>query len=79
MAWREKLAICMLIFFLCGVVIFYVVIFGRLLCPRFDDAWNTSELTEHAQSNTYYSAIAGASWALSFLSFLTSTDDTIIF
>lgn len=59
LAWREKLAICMLIFFLCGVVIFYVVGFGKLLCPDFDYAWNTNEVGEHAQSNTFYVAVYG--------------------
>jgi chitin synthase len=61
LAWREKLAICMLIFFLCGVVIFYVVVFGKLLCPDFDKAWNTNEVGEHAQSNTFYVAVHGSS------------------
>jgi chitin synthase len=59
MAWREKVAIFMMIFGLCGIVIFYIVIFGRLLCPDSDKAWNTSELATHAGDNDYYAAIAG--------------------
>jgi chitin synthase len=43
MAWREKLAIFMMVFMLCGTVIFYIVIFGRLLCPNSAKAWNETE------------------------------------
>lgn len=64
LAWREKFAICTGIFFLCAIVIFYVVVFGKLLCPNFDKAWNASELSEHAQSNDFYVAVAGASLPL---------------
>jgi len=59
LAWREKLAIFLSIFFMCAVVIFYVVIFGRLLCPNFAKAWNTSQLGEHAQENDFFVAVAG--------------------
>lgn len=59
MAWREKVAICMMIAFLCGVVIFYIIGFGNLLCPDNDKAWNTSELAQHAGDDDYYAAIAG--------------------
>jgi chitin synthase len=33
MAWREKLAINMIIWFSCGVVVFFMVGFPRLICP----------------------------------------------
>lgn len=59
MAWREKVAICIMIGFMCGVVIFYIIGFGRLLCPDLDKAWNTGELAQHAGDDDYYAAIAG--------------------
>ena len=59
MAWREKLAICMMVFLLCGLIIFYIVVFGKLLCPDSDKAWNLSELATHAGEDDYYAAIAG--------------------
>jgi chitin synthase len=34
MAWREKLALCMLIFLQCAILIFMIVGFGKMLCPR---------------------------------------------
>ncbi|CAD6587719.1 MAG: hypothetical protein TREMPRED_004832 [Tremellales sp. Tagirdzhanova-0007] len=59
MAWREKLAIVILIFFLCGTVLFYIIVFGKLLCPNNAKAWNPTELAEHAGPDDYYAAIAG--------------------
>jgi len=59
MAWREKFAICAMIGMLCGIIIFYIVVFGRLLCPNMDKAWNTSQLSDHADSSSYYAAIHG--------------------
>ncbi|KAL7420389.1 hypothetical protein Q5752_005359 [Cryptotrichosporon argae] len=59
LAWREKLAIFEMIAFMCATVIFYIVFFGKLLCPDSDKAWNATELSEHAGDDDYYAAIAG--------------------
>ena len=59
MAWREKLAIFIMVFLLCGTVLFYIIVFGMLLCPNSAKAWNPSELAQHAGDNDYYAAIAG--------------------
>ncbi|GAA5897015.1 hypothetical protein JCM6882_007333 [Rhodosporidiobolus microsporus] len=59
MAWREKLALCMLIAFFCGIVIFYIIVFGKLLCPNFDKAWNEKELGYHSGASDYYVAVRG--------------------
>lgn len=58
-AWREKLAICMMIFGLCGVILFYIIVFGRLICPDKDKAWTESDLGTHTGTNDYYAAIQG--------------------
>ncbi|ORY23277.1 chitin synthase-domain-containing protein [Naematelia encephala] len=59
MAWREKLAIVEMITAMCGIVIFYIIVFGRLLCPESAKAWNETELAQHAGDDDYYAAIAG--------------------
>ncbi|KAK4056157.1 hypothetical protein OIO90_002888 [Microbotryomycetes sp. JL221] len=59
MAWREKLALCMLIAFFCGLVIFYIVVFGRLLCPNMNKAWNTKEVGYHAGASDYWVSVRG--------------------
>lgn len=59
MAWREKVTICMLIFFSCAFVLFYILAFGKILCPDQNKAWNSAQLTEHATSDSYYVAVRG--------------------
>ncbi|EPQ25956.1 uncharacterized protein PFL1_06412 [Pseudozyma flocculosa PF-1] len=59
MAWREKFTICFLIAFICGVILFYVIVFGRLLCPDYDKAWTADQLGQHAGTDDYYAAIHG--------------------
>uniref|UniRef100_D8PMU6 chitin synthase n=3 Tax=Schizophyllum commune (strain H4-8 / FGSC 9210) TaxID=578458 RepID=D8PMU6_SCHCM len=59
LAWREKVTICWLIFLLNAIVIFYIVEFGRLLCPDFDKAWSASELEAHTEDNNWWVAVQG--------------------
>ncbi|KAF9463705.1 glycosyltransferase family 2 protein [Collybia nuda] len=59
LAWREKLTIFMLIFLLNAIVIFYIVEFGRLLCPNFDKAWSLNEVGEHQGDNDFWVTIQG--------------------
>lgn len=59
LAWREKLAIVFLIFLMNAIVIFYIVAFGRLLCPTYDKAWNLEEIGQHTGDNDRYVAIQG--------------------
>lgn len=59
MAWREKFTICAIIFWLCAIILFYIIAFGRLLCPDYDKAWNLSQLSQHAGENDYYAAVRG--------------------
>jgi chitin synthase len=59
LAWREKLTIFFLIFLANATVIFYIVEFGRLLCPNFDKAWSLTEVSQHTGTNDYWVAIQG--------------------
>ena len=59
MAWREKLVLMMFIFFLNACVVFYIVEFGRLLCPNFDKVWNAKEVGYHQGENDFYVSIHG--------------------
>ncbi|KAH6588782.1 hypothetical protein BASA50_010488 [Batrachochytrium salamandrivorans] len=34
MAWREKVALCIIIFLMCCALLFFIIGFGRLLCPK---------------------------------------------
>ena len=59
LAWREKVTIFWLIFLFNALVIFYIVEFGRLLCPNFNKAWAPNEVGQHQGSNDYWVSIHG--------------------
>ncbi|KAI9591321.1 chitin synthase-domain-containing protein [Syncephalis fuscata] len=58
-AWREKLALCIVIFFACLVMLFFIVFFGKLICPR-QEIMNTIELAAQKDDKPLpYTAIRG--------------------
>jgi chitin synthase len=60
-AWREKLTINLIIWFICGCTVFVIAILGNLICPR-QHVYSASELTDHStklQPNAAYVAIRG--------------------
>ena len=59
LAWREKVTICMLIFFTCAFILFYIILFGKLICPDYNKAWNLREVSMHGAENDFYVAISG--------------------
>ncbi|KAH7371093.1 chitin synthase-domain-containing protein [Pyrenochaeta sp. MPI-SDFR-AT-0127] len=54
MAWREKVVLVLLIMLLNGSIIFYIVAFGKLLCPNKDKVWSRNEVSKHQGENDYY-------------------------
>ena len=65
MAWREKLVLVLLILLLNGIVVFYIIVFGTLLCPNFDKAWNVQELGYHQGDTDFYVAVRGKVYDIS--------------
>ena len=59
MAWREKVTICMMIFGLCGLILFYIIAFGLLLCPGQSVIWSETELGGHNTQSNFWVAVAG--------------------
>ena len=64
-AWREKVVLMLLIFLLNATVIFYIVEFGRLLCPNFDKAWNEKEVGYHTGDDDFWVSIHGKVYDIS--------------
>ncbi|KAJ2929721.1 hypothetical protein H1R20_g7360, partial [Candolleomyces eurysporus] len=60
LAWREKVTIFWLIFLFNGIVIFYIVEFGRLLCPDYDKVWMWNEVDKHTGKTDRWVSIAGS-------------------
>ncbi|KAJ3523705.1 hypothetical protein NM208_g12345 [Fusarium decemcellulare] len=44
MAWREKFVLCFLILLINAIIVFWIIGFGKLLCPNADKAWNENQL-----------------------------------
>ncbi|KAK7207016.1 chitin synthase [Myxozyma melibiosi] len=65
MAWREKVAICILIVFLNAALIFYMVGLRLILCPDYDDAYSAEEVSYHTTSNDFYVSIHGKVYDIS--------------
>ena len=68
-AWREKLAINLIIWFICGCTIFVIAVLGDLICPR-QHVYSSSELASHNYKNDLnnaYVAIRGEVFDLSSL------------
>lgn len=59
MAWREKIVLVFLIFLINAFIIFWIIVFGNLLCPNFDKAWNPKELASHQGTNDYWVGVHG--------------------
>jgi chitin synthase len=65
LAWREKVTIFWLIFLFNAIVIFYIIEFGRLLCPNFDKVWALNEVNQHTGDSDYWVAVQGEVYDLS--------------
>jgi chitin synthase len=49
-AWREKLTINLIIWFICGCTVFVIAILGNLICPR-EYVYSTGELASHSYNS----------------------------
>ena len=65
MAWREKVVLVLLILLLNATVVFYIVAFGRLLCPNFDKAWNDKEVGFHQGDDDFWVSVHGKVYDIS--------------
>ncbi|KAF9972361.1 hypothetical protein BGZ73_004549, partial [Actinomortierella ambigua] len=76
MAWREKVALCVLIFFLSLIMIFYIAVLGELICPH-QYVYSFNELSEYgADSKTWLTMIRGEVFDLG--AFIPSHNPTIV-
>ena len=77
MAWREKLVLVLLILLFNGIVCFYIIAFGDLLCPNKDKVWNSKEVSWHQGDNDFYVSIHGRVYDISKFWRLQHSDSTI--
>jgi chitin synthase len=65
MAWREKVVLVLMIFLLNAIIIFYIVFFGKLLCPNKDKVWDATEVGYHQGDNDFFVSHHGVVYDLS--------------
>jgi chitin synthase len=65
MAWREKVVLVALILLFNGIVCFYIIAFGDLLCPNKDKVWNEKEVGWHTTDNDFFVSIHGRVYDIS--------------
>ncbi|KAF9930515.1 hypothetical protein BGZ67_005759 [Mortierella alpina] len=59
MAWREKVALCSLIFFMSAFIIFVITGFGKLMCPGAERLFSSKEVGYHAAPEDFYVSLRG--------------------
>ncbi|KFZ16212.1 hypothetical protein V502_05206, partial [Pseudogymnoascus sp. VKM F-4520 (FW-2644)] len=65
MAWREKVVLVFIIFLINAIIVFYIVVFGRLLCPNFDKVWDTANVATHQGDDDFWVSIHGKVYDIS--------------
>ncbi|KAJ5539440.1 Chitin synthase 6 [Penicillium frequentans] len=65
MAWREKVVLVFIILLFNGIVCFYIISFGDLLCPNKDKVWNTKEVSWHTGDDNFFVSIHGRVYDIS--------------
>lgn len=65
MAWREKLVLCFFIVLLNAMIVFWIIFFGRVLCPNYDKAWSRNEVKNHLGADDFWVSIHGKVYDIS--------------
>jgi chitin synthase len=71
-AWREKLALNLIIWFVCGCTVFVIAVLGNIICPT-EHVFSTGELASHSYKrdpNNVYTAVRGEVFDLTELASL---------
>ena len=76
-AWREKVVLCLLILFINAAMVFWIIWFGRLLCPNFDKAWTVEEVNTHQGQSDFWVSIRGGVYDISKFWKLQHSDSNI--
>ncbi|KAG0271069.1 hypothetical protein BGZ95_001188, partial [Linnemannia exigua] len=59
MAWREKVALCCIIFFMSAIIIFVITGFGKMMCPGADNLFSSKEVGYHASPDDFFVSLRG--------------------
>ncbi|KAJ1333546.1 Chitin synthase [Microdochium nivale] len=65
MAWREKFVLCFFILLLNGMIVFWIVGIGLVVCPNFDKAWSQNEVAFHTGATDFWVSYQGRVYDIS--------------
>ncbi|KAI9475447.1 MAG: chitin synthase [Benjaminiella poitrasii] len=58
-AWREKVTLCIIIILFSGVVLFFIIGLGEVVCPGTSKMYSTGQVENHNTANDNYMAVRG--------------------
>jgi chitin synthase len=59
MAWREKVTLCIIIFFFSAITIFVIVGLGEVVCPGTRNMYSTANVQAHSTPDDMYMSVRG--------------------
>ncbi|KAF9436264.1 hypothetical protein BGZ76_004446 [Entomortierella beljakovae] len=59
MAWREKVTLCLIVFWLSFIVIFFIIGLPKVLCPDFDTMYNPEQIQWHTNDTDFWVSMRG--------------------
>ncbi|KAI8599203.1 chitin synthase-domain-containing protein [Dissophora ornata] len=59
MAWREKVTLCLIVFWLSAIVIFFIIGLPKVICPMFDEMYNPQQIQYHTNATDFWVSIWG--------------------
>ncbi|KAF9184459.1 hypothetical protein BGZ50_003664 [Haplosporangium sp. Z 11] len=59
MAWREKVTLCLIVFWLSAMVIFFIIGLPKVVCPLFKEMYNPESVSYHTNETDFWVSIRG--------------------
>ncbi|KAG0326006.1 hypothetical protein BGZ99_010300 [Dissophora globulifera] len=59
MAWREKVTLCLIVFWLSAIVIFFIIGLPKVICPMADETYNPQQIQYHTNDTDFWVSIWG--------------------
>ncbi|KAI8645448.1 chitin synthase-domain-containing protein [Parasitella parasitica] len=59
MAWREKVTLCLIIFWFSAIIMFFIVGLGEVMCPNTTTMYSTATVGNHNSANDNYMSVRG--------------------
>ncbi|KAG0358136.1 chitin synthase-domain-containing protein [Gamsiella multidivaricata] len=65
MAWREKVTLCLIVFWLSAIVIFFIIGLPKVICPTFNEMYNPDQIQYHTNEADFWVSVRGTVYDIS--------------